>query len=110
MTTPTDRVREALDIAIADTDSSVVRELLRKARRELDGMGWQPIETLKDCQDDNFFIANFDDKPSFIAYGWKPYDYNGKWIKYTGGQLVGVHNLTHWMPLTDAPYVEGEKE
>lgn len=48
MTTPTDRVRAALNIAIADTDSSVVRELLRKARRELDGKCLVPVEPTRE--------------------------------------------------------------
>lgn len=67
---------------------------------------WQPIEKLKDVELENFMVANFNDKPAFISVAWKPFDYTGKWVKCTGGSLVGVHNLTHWKPIPTPPKKE----
>lgn len=67
------------------------------------GSTWQPIENLKDSNLEDFIIANFNDKPAFIARGWKPFDYDGKWLKYTGGNVIGVHNLTHFLALPTPP-------
>jgi hypothetical protein len=58
---------------------------------------------------DEFFIANFRDKPPFIARGWKFIIHNpeGSFIKYTGGHIIHINNITHWMPLPEQP--EDEK-
>lgn len=81
-----------------------LRRLVRTALQN-QGAQWMPIETApKDA--DNFLIANFANKPSFISFAWWPYDAknkNYKWLDYTGGNTVGVHNLTHWMSLPAAP-------
>jgi hypothetical protein len=54
---------------------------------------------------EKFFIANFRDSPPFIALGWKFKIHNptGKLIKYTGGNVVHMNNITHWMPLPPPP-------
>ncbi len=57
---------------------------------------------------DDFFIANFRDKPAFIARGWKfkIHNPNGNLIKYTGGDVIHINNITHWMPIPELSEAE----
>lgn len=87
--TPIERVREALNLAIADTDSSVVRELLRKARRELDGKVLVPVEPIG----------------PMIMYGIHAHEKNDDLPDIgLGPKCVGIYRAMI------APYVEGRRQ
>ena len=59
---------------------------------------------------DDFLIANFRNKPSFIAKARKftVHNKDGKWCKYTGGGITWIEHNTHWMPLPDPPKEQSE--
>ena len=54
---------------------------------------------------DDFIIANFRNRPNFIARAWKFTVHNkeGAWCKYTGGEVTLIKHNTHWMPLPSPP-------
>jgi hypothetical protein len=70
-------------------------------------MEWINVKD-RPIEGDEFFIANFRDKPPFIALAWRYTVHNptGEFFKYTGGSLIHMNNITHWMPLPPRPKYE----
>lgn len=123
MTTPTDRVRAALeDIVHAafehgnkclsgktlDPDGELLGAA-KEALHELEGKvlvkDWQPIETAP--KDEYVLIKTpFYECRAFFDTA------DGEWFfpRYNNEYWEVTEPVLNWMPLPDAPYVEGEKE
>ena len=95
--------------------SAEAAEVIEKLEAERDALRAE-IEQLKNPwisvedrlpEGDYFLIANFRNKPVFQAVAWnfKTHNKSGKFIKYTGGEILHINNVTHWMPL---PKLEGK--
>lgn len=114
--TPIERVREALDQLInyaQDSNgnqygslcASLVEHIAQQALSELDGIGWQQIETAP--KDETVLIKTpFYECPAFFDKS------DGEWFfpRYNNEYWEVTEPVLNWMPLPDAPYVEGEKE
>lgn len=85
-------------------ENKELRNKVAAMEKVVEAGGWISIKD-RPIEGDDFFIANFRNKPPFIAKGWRFTVHNphGCFYKYTGGEIVHINNITHWMPLPEEP-------
>lgn len=64
---------------------------------------WISVKERIPPDDKDFVIANFRDKPSWMAVAW--FDRIHKQYRYTGGDSFFLGHQTHWMLLPDPPAI-----